>query len=277
MIDGEQSQYSYREFAEGDEAALVELLKTTFPSFLKNDFWAWKYKLNPNFDPSLVVVAEKDGEMVGCNHWLMRDLRLSRSLEVRAALAADIMVHPKHRGRGIGKQLLRFLRLSGAFQKKQIILSYMFAPPNLNKRLYAPVAGYEAAPNSTTTYKKFFNCQELKKAVQRVNALIKSKKELQTKLKGLRARILFRLKGFPVFAIYIDSNRVYLEEGEGKNLDMVVEGSLPLSSSLLESNKGIWFFIKAWITGELRIRKGLSKIFKVLKAFEVLRLAFNED
>jgi GNAT superfamily N-acetyltransferase/putative sterol carrier protein len=275
LTDGEKLQYSYRKFAEEDELALIEFLKTNLHT--RSDFWVWKYKSNPDFDSSMVAVAEKDGEIVGCNHWLERDLKLSSSLKVRAVLAADIVVHPKHRGRGIGTQLLRFLRLSEVFKKKKIALSYMFAPPKLSKRLYAPVVGYVAAPNSTTTYKKFFNCRELKEEFQRINEMIKSRKELQKKLEGLRMCISFRLKGVPVFAIHIESERVYLEEGEVENPDVIIEGSLPLSFSMMKVKQGIWGLAKTWITGEVKIKKGLMKIFKVLKIFKVFKLAVSGD
>jgi len=270
-------EYSYRQFLESDEPAVIRLVKNTFPGFLKGDFWVWKYRSNPDFDPSLVVVAEKNGEVVGCNHWLVRDLKLSSSLEVRAALGADVVVHPEHRGHGIGTQLLRFLRLSRAFKKKGIVISYMFGNPKLSKRFYKPAAGYVAAPNSTITYKKLLNCRELKEEFQRVNDLIKSRKELQTKLEGLKMRVLFRLKGAPNFTINIKSEGVYLEEGKGENPDVVVEGSLPLFSSMMEAKKGGWGLAKAWLTGKLKIRKGLLKAFKILKAFKVFQLAFREN
>ena len=109
--------------------------------------WFWKYRLNPNFDNSLVVIAEKDGKLVGSNYWLLRDLKLSSNTQVKAALGADIAVHPDYRGQGIGTELIRFPRLSGAFKEKGILVSYMFGRPELNKRFYSPAAGYIVAPN----------------------------------------------------------------------------------------------------------------------------------
>ena len=56
----------------------------------------------------------------------------------------------------------------------------------------------------------------------------------------------------------------------------MVEGSLPLSSSMMETNKGVWGLAKAWVTGKIKIRKGLLKASKMLKAFKVFQLAFSE-
>lgn len=277
MTEGEEFHFFCRRFVNGDELALIQLVENGFPNFLNGNFWVWKYRKNLDFDPSLIVVAEKDGEVVGCNHWLVRDLKLSSSLKVRTALGSDIVVHPKHRGKGVGKQLLRFLRLRGDYRNKGIILNYMFADPKLSKRLYGPTLGYVLAPNSTTTYKKLLNLRNLKERIRKLNRSIESKKELQRKLKGLKISVLFRLRGAPLFAIRIESNRIYLEEGEREDSDVVVETSLHLLSLTIEASNSMLYLVKAWIIGKVKIRKGLLKAFKLMKAFKVLQLAFSED
>jgi predicted N-acetyltransferase YhbS len=272
----EELQYSFRNFAQGDELALSELLKSNLPSFFRSNFWAWKYKLNPNFDPSLIVVAEKDGEIVGCNHWLLRDLKLSQSLNVKAALGADLLVNPKHRGHGVAKQLVLFLRQNRAFKDKGIVLSYSLAPPLLNKNLYNPVAGYVAPSNSTTTYRKFFNCRELKEKFQLIDDVIQSRVDLKSKLKGLEMHALFRLKGTPTFALHIESERVYLEEGEIEKPDVIIEGSIPLLfSSVVAGNIGARKLVEAWITRKVKIKKGLLKIVKIWRFFQVFQMALS--
>jgi putative sterol carrier protein/GNAT superfamily N-acetyltransferase len=265
--------YSYRNLRDQDEQALTELLKTGFPLFLQDDYWNWKYKKNPDFNPSLIVVAEKDGKLVGCNHWLQRDLKLSGQLKVRTALACDLLVHPEHRGHGIAAELLWALRSSEVVKNNGITLSYMFAPLKLNKRLYAPVAGYVAAPNSTSTYKKFFNCRELKERIKLIDYRIKTNKDLLMKLQGLKMNVLFRLSGIPAFTLQINSDGIHFAETEGETPDIVIEGTLPLSSAIIDGRIGVGNIVKAWMTGKLKVRKGMLKIFKLRGTFEVLRNA----
>ena len=271
----EKFEYYYRKFAEGDEPAVIKLVNEAFPNFLEGDFWVWKYRLNPDFDPSLVVVAEKDGQVVGCNHWLVRDFKLSGYLKVKASLGADITVRPEHRGHGVGKALLRFFRVSEAFKEKGVILTYMFADRDLGRRLYGPAVGYVVAPNSTTMYKKFLNCQRVKERFQLVNEAIQSRKGLQTELNGLNMRILFRLRGAPVFSINLASNQVDLVEGELDGADAIVEGDFPLFSSAMEGKGGTSGLIKALLTRKLRVKKGKWKIFKLFKVFKVFKLALS--
>jgi GNAT superfamily N-acetyltransferase len=263
--------YSYRHLREKDEKALNDLLKTGFPIFLENDYWNWKYKRNPYFDPSLVVLAEEDGKVVGCNHWLPRELKLSHQLKVKSALAGDLLVHREHRGKGVAAGLLGALRSSDSVKKNNILLIYMFAPLKLNKRLYAPVAGYVAAPNSTSTYKKFFSCRELKERIDLINNRIRTDKDLIKKLQGLEMSILFRLTGLPVFTLDFNSEGLYLKESEAKNPDVVIEGCLPLSSAIIEGTMGVGCLLDSLITGRLRVKKGLLKTFKLRKAFRVIQ------
>jgi predicted N-acetyltransferase YhbS len=270
-------QYSYRKYENKDQLALEGLLKSAFTSFSQSGYWFWKYRANPYFDPSLIVLAEKDGKLVGCNHWLLRDLKLTSSATVRAALGADIAVSPEERGHGIGRELVRYFRLSGAFKKKAIVISYMFSDPRLRKRLYEPAAGYIIAPNSTTTYKKFFNCRKLKEEFQLINDAIDSKKTAKIQLKGLKLCVLFRLQGTPSFSVYVGPEGIHLDEGEAKNPDVVVEGGLPLSFSFIESKSGLWDWAKAWLIGRFRIKKGKFKITKMLRVFRLIKQAISED
>jgi predicted N-acetyltransferase YhbS len=268
-------QYLYRKFRDEDEAALEELLRNTFPSFKENNLWLWKYKLNPSFKSSLVILAEKDGEIVGCNYWMLRELKLLSNLHVKVALGADIAVHPKHRGFGVGTELMRYPRIYGAFKEKGVLLSYMFGRPELSKKFYEPAAGYTVAPNCTLTYKKLFNCNQLKDRFQKIDQAVKSNEELKRKLKDLAMCISFKLKGAPEFSVHIEPEMVYLNEGKAEKPDVIIEGSLPLSSLVLTGTVGTGDLVKAWLTGKFKIKKGLRHIFKIRKAFKLFQAALK--
>jgi predicted N-acetyltransferase YhbS len=265
--------YSYRKFRKGDEVALEELLKNTFSKFKEKDLWSWKYTLNPNFDNSLVVIAEKGDELVGSNYWMLRDLKLSSDATIKVALGADLAVHPDFRGHGIGAELIRYPRVSGFFKKKGVLLCYVFGRAELNKRLYRPVAGYAIAPNQTTTYKKLFNCQELKERFQEIDSAIRSNDAAKQRLKELVMCISFKLSGAPEFSVHIERDKVYLEEGTARNCDVLIEGRLPLSILFIGGAVSLSDIVKSLLTGKVKIRKGLFHILRLRKVFVLFRRA----
>lgn len=267
--------FSYREFHEGDEASLEELLKNTFPCFKEYNLWLWKYRLNPRFDDSLVVIAEKAGTIVGSNYWLFRDFKLSSNLHIKAVLGADIAVYPEYRGQGIGMELMRFPRLSGAYRKKGIVASFMFGRPELNRRFYSPVAGYVIAPNDTTTYRRLFNCQELKERFQKIDKAIGSNDAIKKQLQGLAMCISFRLRGAPDFSVHIDQQKVYLEEGKAEKSDVFIEGSFPLSLLIVGGAVSVSYLIKSLLTGKIKIKKGIIHIRKLRKIFVLFQAALS--
>ena len=270
-------RYSYRVFRDGDEVGLEELLKKTFPGFRENKLWFWKYRLNPSFDNSLVVIAEKSGELVGSNYWLSRDLKLSSNMQVKAALAADIVVHPDYRDQGIGKELMRFPRLSGAFREKGILVSYMFSSYELSKRFYSPSAGYIVAPNHTITYRKLFNCEELKEKFQEIDQAIMSNDAIKKQLKELAMSISFRLKGTPEFSVHIEQEKIYLEEGKAENSEVIIEGSLPLSFLTIGGAVSVSDLVKLWLIGKIKIKRGIFYMFKLRKIFSLFQTALSQQ
>jgi putative sterol carrier protein/GNAT superfamily N-acetyltransferase len=267
--------YQFREFRDDDFASLEELLKATFPGFKQDNIFMWKYRLNPSFANSLVIIAEKEGELVGSNYWILRRLQLMKNLQVVAALGADIAVSPKHRGSGVGTKLLLYPRVSEAFKKNKIVISYMFSTQKLSNRLYKPAAGYIAAPSGTTTYRKLFTCDQLKEVFQEVNSAVSSSEELKKKVAEVAMSMSFKLTGVPEFSISVAADKISLNEGETEKSDVVIEGSLPLSSFMLRGDVGAGEIIKAFLLGKVRVRKGFRKIFKIRKALKLFQAALS--
>lgn len=265
--------YTYRRFSLGDEDALVSMLEAQYPWFFKDAVWAWKYKKNPYFNPNLVAVAEHQGKIIGCNHWLPRKLRLSKNLQVSTVLAGDLVVNRQYRGQGVGSELLRVLRTSDLIQCNGISLSYMFPALNLNKKIYEPVAGYVAAPSATRTYKRYFSCRELQQKIESIDSKIKVNSEIKARLQGFNLCIAFRLLGVPNFSLQINSEGISFSENTQKKPEVVIEGILPLTAGIIEGNIRPRSLIRSFISGKLKIKKGITKILKVKKAFAILQEA----
>jgi predicted N-acetyltransferase YhbS len=256
-----------------DEGALTELLRIDFTSFRNPGYWVWKYKNNPDFDMALVIIAEKEGKIVGCNHWIARELKISKNIQITAALAGDLLVRPDHRGYGIAAELLRAMRSSYAVQKKGLSLTYMFAPLKLNNRLYEPVAGYVRAPNSTLTYRKMFNCHQMAEKVSELNSRIKEKPTLKRELGKLRVTVLFKITGSPPFALLFKPDGISLNENTIEAPDIVIQGLLPLSSAIFEGKLNSKSLMWSFITGKLKIRRGITKILKLRRGVQLLHKA----
>ena len=103
-------EYSIRPYESGDEEGIVQLLQLVFngwPNFDLDcspvDHWRWKYLCNPTGE-SLVIIGESNGEIVGCSHTYLINLKMGERI-VKGGFAADAAVHPDYRGKGLWKGL----------------------------------------------------------------------------------------------------------------------------------------------------------------------------
>ena len=260
-----------RAFDEKDEGYVKELVENAFRGFLNGKYWDWKYKLNPNFDSSLVAVAEKNGKIVGCNHWLIRELKISGSTEVKAVLGADIAVSPDYRGRGIGKSLLLFLRSSQVIRDKGVILSYMFADPNLSNRFYKPVAGYISAPTRMVSYFKLLSWSKLKDRIEILNEKIEKER-----FENFDLKIRFHLFGAPQLLLELNKNGVRVSERNFRNANVTIISDLSTLSVLKEKKNRKRNLIRALLTGKLKIKGSLFSLFRFYRSFWLIEEVFSE-
>ena len=271
----DSNEYTYRVLTEKDEEAVKELVKKTFTRFLGGDYWEWKYSRNPDFDPSMVAVAEKDGKIVGCNHWLLRDFKLSSSLTTKALLCADIAVDPGHRKQGVGKSLLLFLRSTGVFKPKGAVVNYMFADPELSKRLYRPTVGYIPIPTSTVTYAKRLNWKKVMRRINEINGKMESKRGTNGKMSKLNSKIAFCVSGAPPLTITINRERIEAIEENIEDADVKVESDLATLITLQKRKNRARRLLKALLTGKLKVRGGLFSIWRLYRNFHLLEEIFS--
>lgn len=266
-----------RRFREGDEEPIENLVESVFSNFLGGKYWRWKYRENPYFDPRLVALAEVNGEVVGCNHWLLRDLKISGSIVDKTVLAADVAVKPDYRGKGLGSSLLRFLRSSEIVKRGDAALIYMFADPELAKRFHSPTAGYIPAPDGTVQYMKVLSWRKVKRNVDSLNEEIRAGR-LGKRLPKHGLSVLFKISAAPKLFIRVEKDRLVVDEGEGldDDADVVVSGSLSTFNRIKMSKRRRWSFLKALLTGRLRIKVRLNKIPRIFDALWILEEVFGK-
>jgi len=265
----EAFQYQVRVLTEEDKDKVMKLLGDTFK--MSDEFLAWKYDSNPDFDQSLVVVAVNCGQVVGCMNWLTRSLKISKSLSVKAALGADLAVHENHRGQGLAKPLIA--SENAILKDKNIVMSYGFIDPRLVEHLHGPLLGLVEVPTSTTVYKKYLNLSEIREKVERMNKIAKSNEEIKRKVANLDMSVLFHLRGMPPFIIQIRQGVVTIEKDDVTGSDVKIICDLtPLA--LARSRNMILTLITALLMRKIKISGSLTKIIRLSTAFNLLRSLF---
>jgi GNAT superfamily N-acetyltransferase len=257
-----ENKYVYRTLAEGDEDGVRELLKR---NFIWTD-WEWKYLHNPSFDPSLVVVAEENGEIVGCDHWLPRDIKLSSSSVGRVIFCADIVVDSNHRGRGIGESLVRFLRKSSLSNVRGAVLSYAFTSLELNERLFQPTAGSVPLATSTVTYCKRWSWKQFIRRVEEVN--------MKTDPKG-NLKFVFHVLGAPPLTIALNQGRIEAFQGDIEGAAVRIKSDLATLGHLKRKERRMRKLVKALLTGRLRVSGSLSGIIHLYQNLHLLEEVFR--
>ena len=106
----EKGDFSVRRFKMSDMNGIVKLFSNVFEGSFSQEWWKWKYVLNPagfrGEEGDIWVAEASDGEVVG--HWAVIPEKMKLgSKTVTVAQAVDAATHPDYRGRGIFKTLMR--------------------------------------------------------------------------------------------------------------------------------------------------------------------------
>jgi predicted N-acetyltransferase YhbS len=273
-----ENEYVLRAFTKGDEEAVAALVKRANAdnarSLSGGELWEWKYLRNPNFDPSLVAVAERKGRIVGCNHWLLRDIKLSSSSVCRAILCCDIAVDPDHRKRGLGKSLLLFLRSSGLSNAKGSVLSYMFSSPELGKRLYGPTVGYIPFSTSTVRYVKRWSWKNLMRKVNEINTN-PSQGDGPSKRATDDFAVVFHVIGAPPLTIAFHGGRIKALEETIVDARLKITTDLATFTALSRREKRVRRLLKAVLGRKLKVNGSLLSIIKLYHNLHTLEEIFR--
>lgn len=136
-----RARFEIRAYVPQDEPQVLKLLCAAFGNWPlgiegqdPSEFFRWKHMASP-FGPSILLVAEANGAVIGFEGWLRWKLRVGgRTFE--ALRGVDMAVHPEHRRRGVQTALMH--TATEHFPKE---VPFLFMFPNKDARPGALKAG----------------------------------------------------------------------------------------------------------------------------------------
>lgn len=272
-----EKSLGYRTLEKGDHETVRNLVESVFSSFMRGRYWAWKYLQNPDFDQSLVAVAENNGKVIGCNHWLRRRFKISDSVEVDSMLAADIAVSPEYRKMGAGRALMQFMRISEGAKEKGTPVIYMFANPSLSKRFHVPTGGYITAPDRTVTYTKVLNWNKVEENTSSLNQESQSSKSRRN-LEGVDLGVLFKVRFAPPLFLRLAEGKVDVYQKDAalqQHADVIIVSDVATLSGIKKKEGRMWGLLKALLSRRLQVKGGLRKIYTLYRNLWVLQEALG--
>jgi GNAT superfamily N-acetyltransferase len=249
-----------------DEKEVRRLVESSFPIFSLGKFWDWRYLRNPNFDRSMVAVAEIDGKIVGCNHWIPRRVKLSGTAVLDSMLGGNIAVVPEYRKKGVGKALIYFLR--SLHNSRRPSLLYMFTDNKLPKHFHTPVGGYIPAPSGTTLYARILNWNKLKTNVAAFNCRVK-RGEFKDQLAKVDLTVVFKVHAAPPLCLHLYRQGVNILTSL-ESSDVTMLSDLSTLEKIREENAGLRILIITLLKGRLKFKGSIRKMLDLYRNRRIL-------
>lgn len=274
----QKTGFKFRSSKPTERNEIVQLLSRNFENV--PEYWNWKYLANPNIDPSLLMVVEKEGKIVGCGCWLPRILKISGRLEVNSLMAAHITIDREFRKQGLGEKLVESIRTTKAFKKNVSVVSLsLILEAPLYKNYYKRITKHIPVSKSTIVYAKFLTCKQLRKQIDALNKKIQSRSELALSFSKLNLAVRFLLKGAPPFLIRFSTEGIQLKEGEtaltGESFSLTVKGDFMFVKEMTEGCKGIVGLITGLLRRKIGLRGNPMSLPKLYKAYKLIKKAYQ--
>ncbi|HKZ94611.1 MAG TPA: GNAT family N-acetyltransferase [Candidatus Bathyarchaeia archaeon] len=255
-----KAQLTTRNFMDADEKPMIDLMKETFG--FSAEFWKWKHRLYPNFNPASITIAEIDGRIVGTSSWIPRELKISSNITARSALGGDTAVDPSFRGRGVGSAVMEFFYQEAL--RNGIVVVSGFATPEVARKFYAPL-GSILMNDSTTTYVKLMNCGQL---TEKILSAKDRNAAVETDFHEPEMVIHFNLSGAPPFLISLKNSKIHLEEITETTLanpKITVRGDLSIIIPVLQGEKGMWDVVKLILRRKIKTKGVIRHAITLLR------------
>ncbi len=245
-------EIAFSSYRPGDDRAIVAVLNACQEGAWGDEaLWRWKHRERPGFNPADVVVARKGGEVVGCFHGAVLELKLEEGFTVPMSYDGDFAVIPAYRGRDLA---VRAHDRSGAeLRARHVVFRGGFTSRELNAKLYHRRFGYVFVPGVTTQFRKYLGPGPLVPRVADLGERLLSRPALRRALsRPLTVDLV--IAGFPACHVVLTAAGFRLERGPAVRADLRARMSYLLLTSFAGGEApGPGTLLHAIGRGELRI------------------------
>ncbi len=267
-----KTDYTVRVFQASDKERVIALIKETF-SF-STDLWTWKHLSYPNFTPSSIILAEKEGRIIGTSSWIPRELKISTGLTIKSALGGDTAVASDYRGQGVGTNIMKFFYKE--LTKNEVLITTGFATPQVARKFYAPL-GSILMRDSTTNYLMYLNCNQWKKKILLADE--ESEAILRRELGEKEFSIKFDLHGAPPFRLAVKQGKISLDECSGSPVaetNVTIRAELSSLTPFFQGEKGVLDLLKLLIRRKIKTKGFLRNSMTLFHVFKAIRPLFRD-
>lgn len=237
-----------RTYRPGDETAILALLNEVFAAGWGDlRQWRAKHSHRAAFDPSEIVLAEREGVLIGCLHSAMFPVRIAPGAAVLAAVDGDLAVRPGARGSGVAELL--YAASSELLRQRGVALRCGYANPDVGVHFYRRVLGYVSGFDRTVAYNKTLNPALLRAGLLRLFDTTEEEPD-----PGRGPTVEIAVGGVSLFLVRLGPKGVAPVRHPAARGDLRVEVCQKHLNTLHQGDSRLAGFIRLWLLGALRVR-----------------------
>ena len=261
-------QPKLRRFATGDEPGIVSVLAQC-----KDDTWGargvpdweWRHTQRPGFVPEDVVVAEADGQIIGCFHGAVLPIKIDDGLTVPMSYDGDYSVLPDHRGGNITRQAYDLT--DNELTARGVALRGGFTTRELNQRFYHKRFGYVFVRTTTTVQSKILSLEPLEQPVRELGARLLARSRVRRALSTERRVIDLNVEGLPACHLTLSGDGIELAGGTAAKPALLVRVPYVVVASIADGfGPTLRALAFASLRGRVRVRGLLEFIPSLARA-----------
>lgn len=238
---------SYRS---GDEERILPVLAHCHPrGWGQSDleYWRWKHRTRPGFNPHEILQARSHGRLVGCFHGAVLPLRIAPGITVSASYDGDYAVLPEARGNDLTGQA--YAVSDPLLVQRGVAVRGGFTSKELNERHYGKKYGYVFVPTATGHFRKFIGLGPLRTKLKDLGERLLARPRLRRALARRPLSVGLAIGGLPEAVLHCTEEGFTLIEAPAHEASVSIDLPYPVLATLPD---GATPFVRAFFGALLR-------------------------